>query len=115
MRSAPAVIFAYLCCSTAPRPEFMPLLEIFATALALAVAAFIAYAVSDMAVRSFITGSRSYTPLETPVGYPQTLLAACAWLFSAQLAARLARCLIGAPLESGESDDVVDDFPTDRT
>ena len=96
-------------------PRIHAVLEIFATVLALAVAVFIGYAVSDMAVRSFITGSRSYTPLETPVGYPQALLAACAWLFSAQLAARLARCLIGAPLESGESDDVVDDFPTDRT
>ena len=96
-------------------PRIRAVLEIFATMLALAVVVFIGYAVSDMAVRSFIAGSRSYTPLETPLGYPQTLLAACAWLFAAQLAARLARCLIGAPLESGEADDVVDDFPTDRT
>lgn len=70
-------------------------LEIVSTAAAVATLAYIALALTEMAVGSLLEGSRSYLPSRTPLGVPQGLLAAGAWLLALQFAARLVRCIAG--------------------
>ena len=83
------------------------MLEVFCTALALGICVYIAYALTDLAVYSFVNGSRTYLPSGTLLGYPQTLLALCCWLLALQIAARLVRCFF---TEAPDVDDKSDEF-----
>jgi TRAP-type C4-dicarboxylate transport system permease small subunit len=89
-------------------PRTRRALEIVCTAIALAVTIYLGMAVTNMAIRSLATGSRSYLPSQTPLGYPQMLLAATIWLLALQIAARLFRAFVANLAALDDPPDEVD-------
>ena len=63
--------------------------------MALAVVVYITEALSVLAWTSLTGDVRSWTPSETPLGYPQLLVAAGFGLLALQFVARLIRLLVG--------------------
>ena len=80
-------------------PRGMRGLDLAGSAFGLVVSGFVALALVRQAIRTAEIGSVSYFPSQTPLVYPQTLLAVgFAFLFVAFLA-RIARLLTGRPAE----------------
>tara|TARA_R110000868_G_scaffold71337_12_gene209050 strand:- start:52 stop:600 length:549 start_codon:yes stop_codon:yes gene_type:complete len=75
------------------------LFELLSSALALAVVLFIAFALSDLAWQTFVMGTVSATPAQTPLFIPRTAIALGAWLLALQFLARIVAMCIGAPVE----------------
>jgi TRAP-type C4-dicarboxylate transport system permease small subunit len=73
--------------------------DFMCTLAGLAVAAMLASALTTLAHQSWTRGVASFTPAQTPLAVPQTVLAVGAWLLWLQLSARLARLLLGDPPE----------------
>ena len=61
----------------------------------LIVAGMLAWGLSELAWRSHVRNSVSYFAMQTPLAWPQALMAAGALLLAAALLARLLRLLIG--------------------
>lgn len=80
-------------------PRMAWALELFATAVALAVCAYLANALLEMAWLSWTRHSRSAQPSELPLWIPQLAIAAGAALLTLQLCARLVRVLRGQPAD----------------
>lgn len=74
-------------------------LDVLVTGFACGVTGFAAAALIDQAVRTYQRGSRSYFPSETPLVYPQTMLALGFVLLALAFVARLIRLLRGQPAE----------------
>lgn len=80
-------------------PAVARAMDAAASVLALAVAAFIAYALGDTAWQAHVRGARSFTPMETYLALPQAIPAVGAALLALQLVARLVTLAIGEPVE----------------
>ncbi|MEM8854983.1 MAG: TRAP transporter small permease [Pseudomonadota bacterium] len=76
-------------------PAVVRLLDLLASAFALGVVGFAATALIRQAIRTAELGSRSYFPSETPLMYPQALLAAGMTLLAVAFAARIVRIVTG--------------------
>lgn len=87
------VLFSLL---PAPAVRFV---DLAGTAFALGVIGFAAGALVEQAVRTLQLGSRSYFPSETPLVYPQALLALAFVVLTLALLARLLRLLRGQAAE----------------
>jgi len=85
--------------TAASPPAITRLIEVVGTAFGIAVAGYVAYALSHFAWRSFVTGSTSATIDATPLVIPQSALAFGAVLLTAQLVVRLIRLLMNQPPE----------------
>lgn len=85
-----------------PRP-LARALDAACTAFALGVACFAAAGLSELAFRSFKLDSVSYFSMQTPLGVPQSFMAASFWLLVAALAARFLRIVAGLPLADEDS------------
>jgi len=72
-----------------------PLIELFCTTAALVVAIMLSWGLIELAWRSHVRNSVSYFAMQTPLAWPQAIMAAGAVLLSAALVARLLRLLIG--------------------
>ena len=77
-----------------PRP-FVRLLEFLCTIAALAITSVLAYGLVELAIRSAERNSRSYFTMQTPLAWPQGLLAAAVVLLALALVARAIRIVIG--------------------
>ena len=76
-----------------------PLIELFCTTAALVVAVMLSWGLIELAWRSHVRNSVSYFAMQTPLAWPQAMMAAGAVLLAAALVARLLRLLIGDPPE----------------
>ncbi|MGI9507773.1 MAG: TRAP transporter small permease subunit [Geminicoccaceae bacterium] len=85
-------------------PAAARLLDIAATSIGLAIAAFLTYALAGLAWSSFVDGSRTFTATATPLAIPQALITAGALILTLQLFARLLRLFQqdAQPLHSDE-------------
>lgn len=72
------------------------------TVVALPISAFISAAVVQYAIDSIDRGSKSFYPSETPLVYPQALIAFGFCLLTLALLGRLLRLIDGRPVEDGE-------------
>ncbi len=79
------------------------LLEVVATAVSVAISAFLAYAMSALAYRSWLSGAQSFYPSETPLVVPQSLLAIAFCLFTLSVLSRLGRLIADPSTTSYES------------
>ena len=75
--------------------RFNRLVEALCTAVALAVTVLLAYGLIELAIRSAERNSRSYFTMQTPLAWPQGLLAASVVLLALALVARLIRIALG--------------------
>lgn len=71
--------------------------ELFCTLAALVVAGMLSWGLAELAWRSHVRNSVSYFAMQTPLAWPQALMAAGASLLALALVARLIRLLIGEP------------------
>ncbi len=71
------------------------LIELFCTTAALVVAVMLSWGLIELAWRSHVRNSVSYFAMQTPLAWPQALMATGAVLLAAALVARLLRLLIG--------------------
>ena len=94
-----AVALSYL-----PRP-LVKALDFACTIFALAIATMLAYGLVELAIRSAERNSRSYFSMQTPLAWPQGLLAASVVLLALALVARALRIVIDEP------PDLVDERP----
>lgn len=78
--------------------------EFAASGFALALAAFMALALSDLAWQSYVRGITSATPAQTPLYLPRSGWALGAWLLVLQLIARLVAIVVDEPLERPSPD-----------
>ncbi|MCS6931314.1 MAG: TRAP transporter small permease [Acetobacteraceae bacterium] len=76
------------------------LLDMAATALALGILAFAAWALLQQWLRSLDLGSRSFYPMQTPLWIPQGVLTLGVWFLVLALAARLIRLARNEPAEA---------------
>ncbi|MCX7684731.1 MAG: TRAP transporter small permease [Acetobacteraceae bacterium] len=76
------------------------LLDMAATAFALGILAFAAWALLQQWLRSLDLGSRSFYPMQTPLWIPQGVLTLGVWLLVLALAARLVRLARNEPAEA---------------
>lgn len=74
--------------------------DLICTLMALIVSSILSYGLVELAVRSAQRGSASYFTMQTPLAWPQGLLAASAVLLTLALVARALRLLIGHPPEA---------------
>jgi len=72
-------------------------IELFCTVAALVVASMLAWGLAELAWRSHVRNSVSYFAMQTPLAWPQALMATGAVLLACALLARLLRLLIGDP------------------
>lgn len=79
--------------------------ELFCTMAALVVAGMLAWGLSELAWRSHVRNSVSYFAMQTPLVWPQAMMAAGALLLALALVARLIRLLIGDPPDVGSEAD----------
>ncbi len=91
--------------------EHLPLrgarvLDLLSTGAGVVIAGFIAYAMVQFALDSYINDSVSFTPTATPLHIPQGVVAFGSVLLALQLAARLVRLLINEPPELPPSSDI---------
>ncbi len=77
-----------------PKP-LVRLLDFFCTIAALAITSVLAFGLVELAIRSAERNSRSYFTMQTPLAWPQGLLAAAVVLLALALIARAIRILIG--------------------
>ncbi len=77
-----------------PKP-LVRLLDFCCTIAALAITTILAYGLIELAIRSAERNSRSYFTMQTPLAWPQGLLAAAIVLLALALVARAIRILIG--------------------
>jgi C4-dicarboxylate transporter DctQ subunit len=75
------------------------IIDLVATALSIAIVAYLSYALFQLAWLSWIRGSKSVQASELPLWIPQLALAVGAAIFTLQLAARAARLLRREPGE----------------
>lgn len=75
--------------------------ELFCTLGALAVASMLTWGLGELAWRSLVRHSVSYFAMQTPLAWPQAMMAAGALLLALALLARLLRLLIGDPPDLG--------------
>lgn len=73
--------------------------EMLATLTGLVVCVVITWSLGDHAWQAYVRDARSYTPMQTPLAYPEALPALGAALLSIQLLARLVAAWKGLPLE----------------
>jgi TRAP-type C4-dicarboxylate transport system permease small subunit len=78
--------------------------EVLASSLGLAITAYIAFALTDLAWQSYIRGVSSATSARVPLAFPRAGLALGAWLLVVQLAARIAAVLSGEDIERPASE-----------
>ena len=83
-----------------PRRMRLPV-ELFCTVGALIVAGMLAWGLAELAWRSHVRNSVSYFAMQTPLAWPQAMMAAGAALLALALLARLIRLLIGEAPELG--------------
>jgi TRAP-type C4-dicarboxylate transport system permease small subunit len=89
-----------------PMPPLLGrVLEIFWTLCAIAVCAFLAWTMIDLAHQAIARGIVSTTPLQTPLAYSHVANAAGSVMLTLQLVARLARLAIGLPPEVADAAD----------
>lgn len=81
-------------------PRIARVLEYVASLAGLAMAAFIAAALIGMALRSHQLGSRSYFPMQTPLVWPQLVVASGFVLLTLGFVARLIRLALGEEFET---------------
>jgi TRAP-type C4-dicarboxylate transport system permease small subunit len=81
------------------KPALGRAVDLLATAVTTAVAAYLTYALSLLTWLSWTRGSRSAMASELPLWIPQIALAVGAMIFTLQIAARLVRVLRGEPGE----------------
>ena len=72
-------------------PAAARVLDMAATLLGIAVTLFILYALADLTLTSFKRGILSFTPTQTPLIFPQGVLAVGGLILSLQMLARLIR------------------------
>jgi TRAP-type C4-dicarboxylate transport system permease small subunit len=77
-----------------PKP-LMRWLDFCCTLAALAITTILAYGLVELAIRSAERNSRSYFTMQTPLAWPQGLLAAAVVLLALALVARAIRIVIG--------------------
>ncbi len=77
-----------------PKP-LVRLLDLCCTVAALAITTVLAYGLVELTIRSAERNSRSYFTMQTPLAWPQGLLAAAVVLLALALVARAIRILIG--------------------
>lgn len=70
-------------------------MDVIGTTFAVGIIGFAAAALTEQAVRTLHLGSRSYYPSETPLVYPQSLLAVAFMLLTLAFVTRLVRLLRG--------------------
>ncbi|MEM8665497.1 MAG: TRAP transporter small permease [Pseudomonadota bacterium] len=75
------------------------LLDLVTSVFALGVVGFVALALTRQALRTWELGSRSYFPSETPLVYPQAMLAAGFILLTIAFVARIVRLFVGLPAQ----------------
>lgn len=75
------------------------MIDAVATAIALAVAGFVLFAVCDFVLDSYLRGTRSFEPSRVLLWIPQSVMVVGIVLLVLQIAARLARVLTGRPAE----------------
>jgi TRAP-type C4-dicarboxylate transport system permease small subunit len=80
-------------------PGVAKAIEYLATAFALGITLFLAYALVVFAWQSGVTGRTSPTIDETPLVIPQGVMAFGASLLALQMAVRLLRLIVGEPPE----------------
>jgi len=85
-------------------PKGAHFLELAVTALAVGISGFCAAALVGLAWRTAELGSRSYFPLQTPLVYPQAVVAAAFVLLTLGFLARLIRLAIGDAPENPPGD-----------
>jgi len=73
------------------------LLDVAVTLVGVAVSGFLVYALGDLTLTSYQRSIVSFTPVQTPLIYPQGVLAVGALFLLLQMIARLARLLRGQP------------------
>ena len=79
-------------------------IEFVASALGLALAIFMASALTELAWQSFARDVTSATPAQVPLFLPRTGWALGAWLLAFQLIARLVAIVLGEPIERPSPD-----------
>jgi TRAP-type C4-dicarboxylate transport system permease small subunit len=90
-------------------PRLRRLVDIAATFIALAVATYATYAIISFTAGTYQMGSKSFFPSETPLGIPQTALAAAITLLALALLARLIRLLIGEAPENENPEETLEE------
>ncbi len=90
-------------------PRSRRVLDIGATAIGLAVSIYLTYAVIAFTVGTYVLGTNSFFPSETPLAIPQTGLAFSVTLLTLALLARLIRLFIGEPTEAGNHDETLEE------
>ncbi len=108
LRTGGHVRVSLLSTSVPPRAAYA--IDILCTLIAVALAALLAYAMTELALRSLIAGSKSPTIVATPLVVPQGGVAVGAIVLLLQLIARLVRLFTGQPPEdtSGQASYRVD-------
>src|SRR3712207_6283957 len=89
VRTGDHIRVAFLARALTPRGA--RLLELAVTALAVAISAFCAATLIGLVARTIAAGSRSYFPMQTPLAFPQAVVAAAFVLITLGFAARLIR------------------------
>lgn len=80
-------------------PRISYAVDVFATLLSIVIAGFIGYAMIQVALLSYLHGSRASTITEIPLAIPQGGIALGAMLLFLQLVARLVRLITGEATE----------------
>lgn len=84
------------------------LLDTAVSAMGLAVAGFVAAVLTRLAWNSYAQGVMSWSGFGIPLFLPQAVCAFGAIMFAMQIAARLARCLLGLPPDPFASSDLLE-------
>jgi C4-dicarboxylate transporter, DctQ subunit len=88
-------------------PRIAITLDMFCTLIAIAVMAFVTYALADFAWQAHLRGAHSFTPMHTYLAIPQASPAIGAAMIVLQLLARLATHVAGIERETPEADDAL--------
>jgi TRAP-type C4-dicarboxylate transport system permease small subunit len=86
-------------------PRFNRIVEALCTAVALVVTSLLAFGLIELAIRSAERNSRSYFVMQTPLAWPQGVLAASVVLLALALVARLIRLALGDAPDIAEERD----------
>lgn len=88
-------------------PQSARAFDILCTLIAIAVMAFVTYALADFAWQAHVRGARSFTPMQTYLAIPQATPAIGALMVVLQLMARLAAHALGSAPERPVADDAL--------